>query len=144
MPDKPFPRRCPQCRLREVYLATVPYDAQVKHDGRMYRFHVASLHVNRCQQCGFVSFDTQTDEEISQGLRHEIGLLSPAEIRDHLGRLGWNQKQFAEHLKTSPETVSRWLSGGYIQSRAMDTSMRNLFELEAIRRSTGPRASVQQ
>ena len=67
MPDKPFPRRCPQCREREVYLAMIPYDAEVKHDGRLYSFHIANLSVNRCEKCNLVTFDTTTEEEISGG-----------------------------------------------------------------------------
>ena len=134
MSDKPFPRRCPQCRERTVYLEKIPYDARVKHDGHLYCFHIPALSVNKCGSCGLVTFDTNTDDEISQGLRNELQLLSPADIRKYLHRFGWKQKDFAEHLGTTQETVSRWLSGGHIQSRVMDKSMRNLFALEGLQR----------
>ena len=135
MPDKPFPRRCPQCREREVFLEAIPYDASVKHDGRLYCFRIAALHVNKCRNCGLVLFDSLADEEISQGLRDELHLLSPAEIRSHLDGFGWSQKVFAEELGTTPETVSRWLNGARIQSHVMDKGMRNLFALESLRRA---------
>jgi DNA-binding transcriptional regulator YiaG len=133
MPDKPFPRRCTQCHLREVILAEIPYDARIKHDGHLYCFHISALHVNRCGNCGFVVFDSTTDEELSQGLRSELHLLSPTDIRKQLERFGWSQKDFADHLGTTPESVSRWLTGARIQSRVMDKGMRNLFELESMR-----------
>ena len=127
--------------MREVYLATIPYDAQVKHDGHLYCFHIPALHVNKCQNCNLVTFDSTTDEEISQGLRDERHLLSPRDIRKHLERFGWKQKDLADHLGTTPETVSRWLTGGHIQSRVMDKSMRNLFELEDLRQAQRTRTS---
>jgi DNA-binding transcriptional regulator YiaG len=132
--DKPFPRRCPQCRQRAVYPATIPYDARAKHDGNLHCFHIQSLSVNKCTNCGLVTFDTKTDDEISQALRDELHLLSPKEIRGYLCQFGWKQKDFAEHLGTTPETVSRWLTGGHIQSCVMDKSMRNLFALEELTR----------
>jgi transcriptional regulator with XRE-family HTH domain len=84
-----------------------------------------------------------TDEQITQGLRSHRGLLSPVEIRARLKQFGWNQKQFAEHLGSREETVSRWLRGGYIQTRSMDKAMRNLFELEDIKQKSGSAGAVE-
>ncbi len=38
-----------------------------------------------------------------------------------------NQQQLAERLGVAPETISRWLNGALIQSRAMDNLLRVYF-----------------
>ena len=57
-----------------------------------------------------------------------LGLLSPQEIRKRLDRLGLNQKEFCEQIRIAPESLTRWLGGEYIQSRAYDELMRLFFE----------------
>lgn len=126
-------QRCSECGRINVYPDVIRYTARVKHDGALREFVVPCLHVLKCRSCGDVLFDSVTDEQIMQGLRSHRGLLSPAEIRASLAQFGWNQKQFAEHLGSREETVSHWLHRGYIQTRALDTAMRNLFELEKIK-----------
>ena len=132
--DKPFPRRCPECGKVEVRLASIAYDAEMNYDGRVYSFRIPQLQVNKCDACGDVLFDNLTDDQISQGLREHLGLLSPQEIRQHLGRLGLMQKELGERICIAPETISRWLSGAYIQSRAYDKLMRFYFEREETNR----------
>jgi putative zinc finger/helix-turn-helix YgiT family protein len=136
--DKPFPRRCPECGKAEVQLAVIAYDAQVNHDGRVYSFRIPQLHVNKCGACGDVLFDNLTDDEISQALREHLNLLSPEQIRKGIQALGLMQKEFAERISVAPETISRWLSGAYIQSRAMDKLMRMFFEREAAKPQRAP------
>jgi putative zinc finger/helix-turn-helix YgiT family protein len=131
--DKPFPRRCPECGKVEVNLAAIAYDAQVNHDGRVYSFRIPQLHVNKCGACGDVLFDNLTDAEISQALREHLHLLSPQEIRQRLHDLGLMQKEFGERIGVAPETISRWLNGSHIQSRAMDNLMRLFFDLDCVR-----------
>ena len=114
----------------DVHPDTIPYTARVKHDGTLYAIEVASLHVLKCRSCGEVLFDSVTDEQISQSLRDHLQLLSPREIRDKLNALSLTQKEFAQRLRLAPETVSRWLSGAYIQSASSDTLMRLFFERE--------------
>ncbi len=133
MAERRFPQRCPECGKTDVCPDAIPYDARAKHDGSVYTFSIAALKVNKCQSCGEVFFDNTTDEQISQGLREHLGLLSPEEIRQRLGRLGLTQKEFAERISIAPETVSRWLSGTYIQSRAYDKLMRFFFQQEESR-----------
>ncbi len=127
-------QRCYECGRIDVYPDVIHYAARVKHDGAMHEFVVPCLHVLKCRSCGDVWFDSVTDEQITQGLRSHRGLLSPVEIRARLKQFGWNQEQFAEHLGSREETVSRWLRGSYIQTRSMDKAMRDLFELEDVKR----------
>ncbi len=80
MPEKQFPRRCPECGKTDVCPDVIPYNARAKHDGSVYAFPIAALKVNKCQSCGEVFFDNATDDQISQGLREHLGLLSPEEF----------------------------------------------------------------
>jgi putative zinc finger/helix-turn-helix YgiT family protein len=131
--NKPFPRRCPECGEAEVRPATIAYDAEVKHDGRLHAFHVPRLQVNQCGVCGEVLFSNVTDDEISQALREHLALLSPEQIRDSLAALGLRQKDLAERIGVAAETISRWVSGTHIQSRAMDNLMRLFFAFDTVR-----------
>jgi len=56
--------------------------------------------------------------------------MSPQQISEQIKSLHLTQKEFAERIKVAPETVARWLSGDYIQSRAMNELMRLFFERE--------------
>jgi putative zinc finger/helix-turn-helix YgiT family protein len=128
--ERPFPRQCPECGKVDVQPATIDYDAEIKHDGRLYGFRIPALRVSKCTACGEILFSNVTDDQISQALREHLGLLSPEQIRQRLAGLGLNQKEFGEQIAVAPETISRWLSGMYIQSRAMDKLMRMFFERE--------------
>jgi len=50
-----------------------------------------------------------------------------------LGELGLTQRNFAERLGVAPETVSRWLNGVCIQTRALDNLMRVFFGFSSVR-----------
>ena len=131
--EKPFPRRCPECGKAEVQPATIAYDAEVKHDGRLYSFAIPQLQVNQCGACGEVLFGNVADEQISQALREHLALLSPEQIHDALSTLGLRQKDLAERIGVAAETISRWMSGTQIQSRAMDNLMRLFFAFDTVR-----------
>ncbi len=74
--------------------------------------------------CGELVFDDHADEQISEALRKHLGLLTPEQIRLALRALGMPQKTLAASLGIAEATLSRWMSGGLIQSRAMDNLMR--------------------
>ena len=131
--DMPFPRHCPECGKVEVQPAIIPYDAEVKHDGRLYAFRIPALQVNKCAACGEVLFSNVTDDQISQALREHLTLLSPRQIRDALRALGLKQKDLGDRIGVAPETISRWISGTHIQSRAMDNLMRLFFAFDNVR-----------
>jgi len=133
MPEKQFPRRCFKCKKMEVYHDVIPYTARVKHDNCLYTFPIAELQIQKCRSCGEILFDNDTDDQISQGLREHLHLLSPQQIRGRLKQFGLMQKEFADCIRVAPETVCRWLSGTYIQSRAMDELMRLFFEREEVK-----------
>ena len=131
--DKPFPRHCPECGKLKVQPATIAYDAEVKHDGRVYAFPIPALRANKCAACGEVLFSNVTDDQISQALREHLVLLSPRQIREALRALGLKRKDLGDRIGVAPETISRWISGTHIQSRAMDNLMRLFFAFDNVR-----------
>jgi putative zinc finger/helix-turn-helix YgiT family protein len=131
--EKPFPRHCPECGRAKVRPTTIPYDAEVKHDGRLYTFHIPTLRVNKCAACGEILFTNFTDDQISQALRDHLSLLSPEQIREGLRELGLKQKELGDRIGVAPETISRWIGGTHIQSRAMDNLMRLFFAFDNVR-----------
>jgi DNA-binding transcriptional regulator YiaG len=139
---RPFPLPCAECGKDEVWPSTIAHDAEIKHDGRLYRLRINQLHVNQCSACGEVFFDHLTDTEISQALRTHLNLLSPQEIRDRLARLQMTQKEFGASIHVAAETISRWLSGAYIQSRAYDKLMRFFFGHVEEGRAVSPTGTV--
>lgn len=130
---KPHPRCCTACGETAVMSAEIAYDAEVRHDGRLHRFPIHRLTIDKCQRCGEEFFTNRTDEQIAAALREFLGLLQPEDIRQRLGDLGLTQKDFAERLGVAPETVSRWLHGLSIQTRALDNLMRVFFGFAVVR-----------
>jgi len=114
----------------ELRPAIISHICRAKHDGSIHTFPIPDLHVWKCESCGEVLFDDVTDEQISQELRKHLNLLSPQEIRERLKSLGLTQRAFGERTGIAEETISRWLSGAYIQSRAYDNLMRFSFKDE--------------
>jgi DNA-binding transcriptional regulator YiaG len=93
--------------------------------------------VLRCEACGELLFDLDADAQISAALRAKLGLLTPKEIRARVTALGLTQKAFAARLGVASETVSRWVSGALIQTRAMDNLMRVFFDIPRVREVLG-------
>jgi len=54
-------------------------------------------------------------------------------MRKGIGQLGLKQQALAERLGVAPETISRWVNGALIQSRAMDNLLRLYFALPEVR-----------
>lgn len=130
---KPYPRRCSVCGEVAVAKCWIPYEAEVRHDGKLHAFSIASLGIDQCERCEEQFFTTSTDEEINLALRSHLGLLAPNEIRAGLDLGGVNQKEFAEQLGIAAETVSRWLTGASIQTRSLDKLMRLYFTMPNVR-----------
>jgi putative zinc finger/helix-turn-helix YgiT family protein len=130
---KPFPWKCRTCREVAVWPASVPFTTEVEHDGRVYRVELSALDVLRCGRCGALVLDDAANTAISEALRREAGLLSPADIRQQRAALGLTQKQLAAFLGVSESTLSRWETGAQIQQRAMDRLLRGFFEVPAFR-----------
>jgi len=139
---KPYPRHCAACGKDAVAFRQIPYDARVRHDGKLHTFHITTLGVDECEHCGEQYFTVNTDEQISLALRMFLGLLAPDEIRDGLLQCSVNQRTFAEHLGIAAETVCRWLSGAAIQTRSMDNMMRLYFSLASVREALANRQTM--
>src|SRR5262245_20116803 len=114
--QRPFPWRCRHCGKPRVVMTTVTYDAEVRHDGRVYTFTVPHLSIPVCQACGAKVFTEKVDEQITAALRSHLHLLTPADIRAALARINMTQKEAAERLGVAEATLSRWLNETQIQS----------------------------
>src|SRR5271155_486486 len=109
------------------------YDAEVRHDGRLYAFTVPNLELPVCQACGSKVFTENVDDQISAALRLNLDLLTPEEMRKAIGRVDMTQKEAAERLGVAEATLSRWLNETQIQSRAMDNLLRVFFAFPQVR-----------
>jgi len=125
--ERPFPWRCRHCGKDQVSLSAVTYDAEVRHDGRLYAFKIPALEIPICQACGEKVFTEKVDDQINAGLRAHLRLLTPQEMRAALERVAMTQKEAAERLGVAEATLSRWLNETQIQSRAMDNLLRVFF-----------------
>jgi putative zinc finger/helix-turn-helix YgiT family protein len=130
---RPFPWPCADCYTLTVVPTVMDYTAKVKHDGVLYELHLPSLEIPRCQTCGETYTTNGVDEQVSDALRSRLHLLTPAQIRKGVEKLGLKQQELAERLGVAPETISRWVNGALIQSRAMDNLLRLFFALPQVR-----------
>jgi putative zinc finger/helix-turn-helix YgiT family protein len=115
-------------------LETMPYVANLKHDGRIYRIEIPELKIPKCRACGETTFSNDTDDQIIAALRSHLKLLTPQQIKAGRKTLGLKAKELAEQVGVAAATVSRWEQGRLIQSRAMDNLLRLFFESEDVRR----------
>jgi DNA-binding transcriptional regulator YiaG len=114
-------------------MATIEYDAEVRHDGRLYTFTIPNLELPVCRACGERVFTENVDAQVNDGLRGHLNLLTPAQIRDGIKRIRMSQKEVTMRLGIAEETLSRWLNEVQIQSRAMDTLLRAFLAFPQLR-----------
>lgn len=114
-------------------MTTTCYDAEIRHDGRLYTFKIPQLEIPVCQACGEKVVTERVDYQINIALRSHLQLLMPAEMRAALERISITQKQAAECLGIAEATLSRWLNETQIQSRAMDNLLRVFFAFPQVR-----------
>jgi putative zinc finger/helix-turn-helix YgiT family protein len=131
--ERPFPWRCRQCGKSRVVMTTISYDAEVRHDGRVYTLTLPHLDIPACQSCGEKVFTEKVDDQINAALRSHLRLLTPEEIRKSLERVDMTQKEAADRLGIAEATLSRWLNETQIQSRAMDNLLRVFFAFPQVR-----------
>ena len=124
--ERPFPWRCRHCGEIQVVMATISYDAEVRHDRRVYAFTVQNLSLPICGACGTKVFTEKVDDQINNALRLNLRLLTPEEIRKVLERVNMTQKEAADAWALRKQQLSRWLNEMQIQSRAMDNLLRVL------------------
>lgn len=132
-----IPRRCPRCGKREVTMATIHYEAEVRHDGRLHTFSIPDLQVPVCCACGERIFTEQADTQVNAALRAHLRLLTPAQISAGIHRVGGSQKEVCEQLGIAEATLSRWLNESQIQSRAMDNFLRVYLAFPHVRAALG-------
>ncbi|MBI2466932.1 MAG: helix-turn-helix domain-containing protein [Candidatus Rokubacteria bacterium] len=86
------------------------------------------VEVRRCQECGAEEVAIPRIEElhrlIAQALIRRPHRLAPAEIKYLRKWLGWSGVDFARHMGTAPETVSRWEQGRAPMSPQADRLLR--------------------
>ena len=131
--ERPFPWRCRRCGNEQVFPATLSYDAEVSHDGRLHQLNIAKLQIPVCGSCGAKVFTEKVDDQINASLRAHLHLLTPEQMRAALDRVNMTQKQAAERLGVAEATLSRWVTGTQIQSRAMDNLLRVFFAFPPVR-----------
>ena len=134
---RPFPWRCFNCLKEEVYPATTPYAADVKHDGRLHHIEIPELTIPKCRACGEVVFNYDADDQIMAALRSHLNLLTPEQIKAGRKALGLKSKELARRLGVADATVSRWEKKMMIQSRAMDNLLRAYFAVPEVRAFLG-------
>ncbi len=88
-------------------MATTSYDAEVRHDGRLYSFTVPNLELMICQACGARVFTEKADAQINDALCAHLDLLTPAQIRDGIKRVGLSQKEIAKRLRIAEAIEDR-------------------------------------
>ena len=131
---RPFPWFCSDCFTLTVVPTITEYTAKVKQDGVIHELHFPAIEIPRCQSCGNLIITTAVDEKINDALRARLRLLTPIQMRMGIRKLGLKQQELAERLGVAPETISRWVTGFLIQSRAMDNLLRLYFALPEVRR----------
>ena len=71
--------------------------------------------VSRCPRCGEYEVAIPRIEDLHRAIAHAVIVkrerLTPPEIRFLRKFLGWSGADFAAHVGTTPETVSRWEHG---------------------------------
>lgn len=124
---------CPKCKERALLPAQVNYRAVLDHDGRVYEIKVPNLNVLRCRRCRNIVLPDEASDRLTENLRTQAGLMSPAEIAMNRKRLGLSQKELAVMMGVAPETVCRWESGGQIQQRVMNEFLLAFFHVPGLR-----------
>lgn len=114
-------------------LTHVNFDAEVRHDGRVCAFKIPKLEAPVCRACRKMVVTESVDDQVNAALRAHLHLLTPAEMRASLERIGMSQKDAAECLGIAEATLSRWLTKTQIQSRALDNLLRVFFGFPEVR-----------
>ncbi len=118
---------CGLCGRGTLSRAVIPYTSKVSYDGKLITVNVEKMPVLKCDSCNEVLLTNESDDCITEALRKERRLLAPEEIRKRRLELRLTQKQLADMLGAAEATISRWETGGLIQSKAMDRWLRAYF-----------------
>lgn len=117
--------------------------AEMRTRRENYRYDASGLpnvtlkgvEVRRCARCGETEVAIPAIEglhrAIAGGLIRKRTRLAPVEIRFLRKYLGWSGIDFAQHMGTTPETVSRWEHGTASIGTAADRLLRLMVAREA-------------
>ena len=133
MADEPFPWRCHNCREMSVVPQRIDYQDTVRYDDRMVSYLARDIEIPICRNCGEKVFTENVDAQLCDALRRHLQLLTPAQIREAISRLGLSRKEVADRLGVSEDLLWRWENGFSIQSRAMDNLLRLFFQIPEVR-----------
>lgn len=100
-----------------------------------YRYDASGLNVvlrevgvSRCPKCGYEEVAIPDIEGLHRAIAHALiqkpARLAPEEIRYLRKCLGWSGVDFAKHMGTTPETISRWETGAVSMSGLADRLLR--------------------
>jgi len=131
--DLPFPWRCRNCRQMSVVPQRIDYQDTVRYDDHLVSYLARDIEIPICRNCGEKVFTERVDSQLCEALQRHLNLLTPAQIREGISRLGLSRKEVADRLGVAEDLLWRWAHGFSIQSRAMDNLLRLFFQLPEVR-----------
>jgi hypothetical protein len=120
---KPKTPKCHQCGSEMVHRIAPSHRVKMRYEGSPQDVLVENMPEWHCAACGLSVTDGESDEALQNALRVHVGLLNPQQIKAGL----------RERLGCAAESVSRWLNGAVLQSRAYDRLMRIYFHFPEVR-----------
>ena len=127
MKVKSYPHKCPNCREQALFPTVEDTTVELQHDGQLYTVTVPNLEVSRCTACAEGTWSYDSAGRIEDALRVAAGILMPADILAARLRLGVAACDLAAQLGVVEEVYVRWESGGQLQSRMQDITLRVYF-----------------
>lgn len=116
---------CRTCRKAEMTTARENYRYDMSG---LPNVTLANVEISRCPKCGDYSVAIPRMEELHRVMASAVirkpAALTPAEIKFLRKFIGWSGVDFAKHMGTTPESVSRWESGKLAMSAAADRLLR--------------------
>jgi predicted nucleic-acid-binding Zn-ribbon protein len=73
-PGRPFPWFCPRCRKKEVRPATIAFQTERLHEGRVIAVEIPALLVPKCANCGELVFNYAADEQILDAVKAQAAI----------------------------------------------------------------------
>ena len=67
-----FPWFCPNCRRKEVWPVTIPYECQRQYKGKPITIVLSALTVPQCANCGELVFTYETEEQINRAYSPQV------------------------------------------------------------------------
>lgn len=128
--------RCHACGQRSLQRVKQPYEYEISHEGRApVTIRIPDLDVIACTNPDChpedpgetVLIDDDAARRIGVETYRQLGLLTPAEIREKREKLGLSQQEMQELLGLGGNSLSRWENGHIYQARSMDRLLRVFF-----------------